>query len=1167
MSQSTYSVHVVEMIRDNCITEPGKNRTADFFLFDYFDLLYHTELTEKNKNYLNYLGIMSPFNNIKDYKVSYKYLTLYQKNKFKIIEDPFEKFSGEGLSNTPFLGVIQITLCAENYKKKYDDIEEFLCECEQKILKIVDECIEENGSFNGKKHIYRSSSMGDFCLILRTDSVDMIHRIAYALNDTQYKKSQDICVYAYTNVGMECKLASDGSYCTLSSDFIEKHADIMFALRFSAPMKFAAKLKQCGVEPLELSSEISQAKGLFGRYDYFININIKEFAEIYPVLCKKKLGVPSKSIDKQDVSEKSKLSMLIEEAVGMNINERILVSLPELEHVDILSRIDEKTDSIITKNKQIYCKIEELNNWRKFFSEEYREFQELYHYMMEMCRIFLPVGVEKDAYINWLVFCEDMDTLCNCINLEMQNYANISDNITSEEKLKKYRYRLLIHWRANIQSINQYTRLIQNVNYQTFQSPVYEIQTQISTEKIMVAYREVMEKYLLLYTKSMEHDKELRDIISAYIYPDMREAGVSVDNFFAPRLASDRIRRAISCTVPSFEYFGRLYDLLPWIIHECSHQMRILDREMRNKFVVEFVLDYVFEYFIFFTIRKVSYHKISNFTNVYIEDLVECMVEYGYEKINDKGSLINEDFEGLVQKLKGYMQDLFKKDNLFLEDYEKLSSDLDKNKILMNLLNVSRSMGIVSQILQLAQEIDKKENALDEFQEIIEIILKNYNHQLKNKLNIKINCKKLIQLEDFQFPVNILNDKLKSIENICCYNKLRINEQEVLKNYCYSIKRLYENYDNYKRIVEINLKEDKLKDFWKSVFCLYIKKYESRDYSVLNEDPTLLYLLRSIGLQKNGKERFCSLMERNMKEISLSEIKKMIDFRITQYRETCADIIMAMSLQLNSFGYCRQVLQTVSDARFGNNKEWYGSINYERFRVVAAVLLHAEGETIEKYGDNISINAKNIIDNSKKYCEDTLKCVRDILLKKEVFLNNEEKKDLLHDFLGIMYEQLSFYLDNMDKENYRCSMLYLLLHQRKSHIPEAEINIWKKYESIKDDLISSFYQFWRLERFCIGLDQILTNNKLVVPKKIFEHIETIRMEVAGGNGIKCKWERNLPDCLVTPKKNVGEFYNHPEQVYKLKTYSKLENTIDFIQNYYYHNRFRIMEELEEKWTD
>ena len=38
-------------------------------MFDYFDVLHCKELTERDKSYRKYLGIMDPFDNYQEYKV------------------------------------------------------------------------------------------------------------------------------------------------------------------------------------------------------------------------------------------------------------------------------------------------------------------------------------------------------------------------------------------------------------------------------------------------------------------------------------------------------------------------------------------------------------------------------------------------------------------------------------------------------------------------------------------------------------------------------------------------------------------------------------------------------------------------------------------------------------------------------------------------------------------------------------------------------------------------------------------------------------------------------------------------------------------------------------------------------------------------------------------
>ncbi len=143
-----YAIHILEMIRNNGIAHEEeqreeKQRAECFFMFDYFDVLYHKELVGEEKGYENYLNVKDPFASSQKYKVSNKVLSLYQK-KEKIKENPFEVHKGSGLSDTPFIGIIQITLCKENYKERPNDIETFIDECEEKIGKIIDNELQED---------------------------------------------------------------------------------------------------------------------------------------------------------------------------------------------------------------------------------------------------------------------------------------------------------------------------------------------------------------------------------------------------------------------------------------------------------------------------------------------------------------------------------------------------------------------------------------------------------------------------------------------------------------------------------------------------------------------------------------------------------------------------------------------------------------------------------------------------------------------------------------------------------------------------------------------------------------------------------------------------------------------------------------------------------------
>ena len=174
---------------------------------------------------------------------------------------------------------------------------------------------------------------------------------------------------------------------------------------------------------------------------------------------------------------------------------------------------------------------------------------------------------------------------------------------------------------------------------------------------------------------------------------------------------------------------------------------------------------------------------------------------------------------------------------------------------------------------------------------------------------------------------------------------------------------------------------------------------------------------------------------------------------------------------------------------------------------------------------------------------------------------SEEKKEQVELLIGNINMQMNYYLQCLGEDSvYSSTLLYVLLHGEKDADYEI-IEEWHKYEAVKDFFKPFKYLFWRLEYFCCGLEYILQGGYVTVPADIFKHMKVIREKIKKEDGNGCKWEKDW-QCLSQPKMDVSNFYNVPELVFEKKTQQKLETTIDFIQNYYYYNRFRVMEEME-----
>lgn len=257
-----YSTYILELIRNNGITnektgESGTDKLmpCNFLLFDYFDVLNCRKLSGKDKKYVNYLSIVNVFegeieNNV-DYKVAYKTLSLYCKSEDE--QRDFDFFSVQSevttLSETPFLGIIQISLCKDNYivndwRESVDlDIDAFLKEREDWILAIADDCKPSDEGIKMQRVLFRSSTTGDFCLVIRTNLIKLIYDVAIRLNGTQNDPDAKYKMLTFTNVGIECKYVEGNGYATLSADVVKRNSENI-ALRFSADQSIRGELQK-----------------------------------------------------------------------------------------------------------------------------------------------------------------------------------------------------------------------------------------------------------------------------------------------------------------------------------------------------------------------------------------------------------------------------------------------------------------------------------------------------------------------------------------------------------------------------------------------------------------------------------------------------------------------------------------------------------------------------------------------------------------------------------------------------------------------------------------------------------------------------------------------------------------------------------------------------------
>lgn len=1196
-----YATYILELIRNNGITNTNESvvntRISDsdisdgFLLFDYFDILYCKELLGENKKYLNYLSIENVFEDTiqhsENYKVSYKTLSLYCKSDAARIGSKPEQcniFSinntDENLSSIPFLGIIQISLCRDNYvrekKEEIDNIiiDQFLKECEEKILEIV---YQNKSSEISLFQLFRSSTTGDFCLAIRTDSIKEIYDIAVTLNGTQHNSTEKIKMLTFTNVGVECRYTEGKGYATLSKEFLDKHSETVIALRFSADKSLRRAL-QAYIDSKQ-SKKTSSVRGLFGRYEYLLYISLVEFADIYPFLCEKKMGRRAEN------AKPSELEKILRGSCVRNINERILVDLKvgleygtdsETTFVDTKSDNTDEKREVFEKNQELFSEIERLEDYKYIFYEEHFAFQDLIRGMKEIYKTFSSTGMDKESYISWCIFQKDMRILCGCIEHMMKHYIKWTDNkkLTIEEEDKKwYRGIVLVDWRNNLQAINRYTTLVQNVNYQTYQSPIYEIQTQIDTEKAMVAYREAMELYISNAVSVMSDGENTSSMVFPIIYPALPTDTVEITAPFQVK-SSDGVmpEREILCTVPSFEYFGRLYDLLPWILHETSHHLRVMERGERNVFVTEYIFSYIFKYVMYEPFRQLSdcdFYQSSGRVERYV---IDCMAQTASAEIFNLHDFKTFNFETLILNIEKWIKKVFPFDVGYIGPIHTGEEGYLKKQMFRFWLDAYRKEDMLSsENLETILAVLDEEINLATRDKLAKILLKKYYDNLCCEIKRAIPDLEVC-LKDINSYALLETKLTKKVDE-------KDSENAALRQYREQVIAVH-------RIMKIKLKEASRHSDYKETKAYLEKVFECfrKQYKEITEnhnamlDTVSMHVIRNLGLLREESTMFIKEMQEIVKNVDNSKIMKHKEIRQKIYLETCADLLMTVSLRFTSFGYCRQVLQTTSDVRFLGREYEYEDINYERWRTVTAILLKNEGAMcdISKNGETIFVDASSLIENGKKYCFYTIQHILKKLYKRpelvlkgpgtetftaEEIKQREDNRALLLVFCQKICSQAQYYLEFSREGKDDMLLLNAFLHddrEIKDKRVEAE---WETYKEVAKFCAPFKYNFWRLDCFCRGIANIAFKGKVITSEKLFQHMQDIHRRADHGDMQGCYWE-NTNICLVEPKRDVGEFYNDPRQVDEKTPDQKLENTIDFIQNFYYFNRFRVVNEKQ-----
>lgn len=378
-------------------------------------------------------------------------------------------------------------------------------------------------------------------------------------------------------------------------------------------------------------------EGLFGRYDFLLELSMREFSQIYSTLCTSKIvGYENSQTTFADYNSKSWLQLLtdgIESNKIQIINERALVPLSaavfqpkepdDVSPSDIqkLDDVEGRLKSAVKRiSKKLTADMNEFQALENIFMEERRIFIDVSRALSEVISTYVPQGMDNDSHVNWQLLISDLEVAFSYITKWKESY----DKCVQESDQKAMRVQFLNDIRLITDAINQYYKLLQNVNAQTWQSPLYEIQTQLDSEKMMIAYREFLYEYFFDYKERNKASDDPRPMLFPIVYPDMTIDIACANAVF--QNVKELKSHLLICRVPSFEYYGRMFDMIPWILHEASHSVRTLGRKDRNDYLICVVMQNIFNQVLYKFFNKYSndfgYHKLGALEN----DILSCIV-------------------------------------------------------------------------------------------------------------------------------------------------------------------------------------------------------------------------------------------------------------------------------------------------------------------------------------------------------------------------------------------------------------------------------------------------------------------------------------------------------------------------------------------------------------
>lgn len=1171
-----------------------------FFMMDYFNFLKSIRLQKGFHGYKKLCGLKNEYSEGLAYQNIGIYKTSEVGGKDETGEENslFEVAGGVTATERPFIGLILVYIL--DYKMPVGDgLDNGKCKlCNMgEFLDVYREYIRSNIKLNKSNYsIYQTIAGADFCIVVRTDMIRDIFNAA--TNLMQIKNSENKRIFfTYTNIGIECGRGSTlqelpERILKLSDSVMKKNRDIEFAIRFrieSSVLQDMRKLQE------KVSAEIEEVNGLFGRYDLVIRRSISEFYEIYPYLYKNKIGILDEPINEDDLAVlKSDINRVLLSSMssGMirTMNIRALIRIDKMAE-DSSEILEPWFDSALQGNVKeavSYIKAEYntfQNRYKARFLMDRYWYQDICSIFERLINLYEGLAYEFDTYLNWRVYEEYLHVLLNNMDAYMKKI---------HETDRKYIRNFILEFQLFIRAFDEYIKILQGVNQNTLQAPKYDAVVPFDGQKFLLSYTEYLtqihEQYCNYpWQKKKGVCQEPRRAMKIVIYPEILENQITVKEVFhypeqvktipagEQKISSEK--GLLICRLPAFEYFARIYDMIPLITHEICHQMLILERKERNEFYINELFAQISNQISYLLLKEVgnkrniivyddltwNFHRAlerclinqykeehpdwADYAFAYIKLSVERFMK-DYIRLQDQNDVLNRGYIGIEELICDFQNFI----------YEVCTDNSEYLEILSEIENSYAS--------QHELQRQGKTDEADILKQKRQASLSRLYTALHNQITVPDEIEKIDENN-----LRILSDNTagwKEMDDYICdyYNKQieafgtgesekagAAEKRQLLKYYVDRIRRLH--------VLYTNMMEYEPRDYTK--LDLLLAEYVSELQGVIRDSYIIGKRYAAYSKDKIDKITRLELFNADRAVDNLKQFFRTYDFvnienvimrTETLYRESCADIIMCSILGFSAFGYFRMSVTFWTRMEHSESKSVTSSyLRRQRLIAILIVLLKKEKQSLiseDKEYCRCDINSlkKQIyeyvhaqIDYAEGRIKDAIN--RDFSCKED---DQEEKLKLIQK----CEKFFEIFTDNVETIKKRI---------KKNQKVFWEDGIWDalckeehpvfETSELKEYLRREMNLYTRVISILCMLAEIQVNGNIEIEMDYLTHLERIYAVLY----------KKLDIHPVLQK--VVRFYNDPESEGNVNNEEKMKDLLMFVQDYYFYNRYKNAWERDE----